>query len=198
MMVYLLLAQVGLLLECFVESQMEDKKEIKHVKFTYHRYSSLWQAVSELKETVCSEISHIYSIGKSVENRHLLVMALAGSSPQRHLLLRPEFKYAANMHGNEAIGREMLLHLAEHLCERYRGGDPVVRFILESTRVHLLFSMNPDGFEGSVVGCEGPQRGNANGVDLNRYFFVLGFWLYFFCFYWCLKLDLNVLDYDFE
>lgn len=138
------------------------------VKFKYHRYDSLFKTVKKLQSSVCSGISYVYSIGKSVKGRHLLVMALSETNPQNHTILKPEFKYVGNMHGNEAVGREMLLHLAEYLCTSYYQNDPKVRFILANTRIHILFSMNPDGFEESKVGCENPKRGNANNVDLNR------------------------------
>ena len=35
------------------------------------------------------------------------------SSPYEHIIGQPNVKYVANMHGNEPVGREMLLHLIE-------------------------------------------------------------------------------------
>lgn len=38
---------------------------------------------------------------------------VVSSSPYQHIVGQPNVKYVANMHGNEAVGREMLLHLIE-------------------------------------------------------------------------------------
>ncbi len=40
-------------------------------------------------------------------------------SPYEHMVGKPNVKYVANMHGNEAVGREMLLHLILHLVQNY-------------------------------------------------------------------------------
>jgi len=34
-------------------------------------------------------------------------------SPFQHMKGKPDIKYVANIHGNEAVGREMSLHLIE-------------------------------------------------------------------------------------
>ena len=60
-------------------------------------------------------------------------------------------KLIANMHGNEAVGREVLLALARYLLENYEQ-DPRVRAIVDTTDIHILPSLNPDGFEQSTKG----------------------------------------------
>jgi hypothetical protein len=47
----------------------------------------------------------------------------------------------------QVLGRELLLHLADHLCTSYLAGDPDTRKLVDSTRIHLIPSMNPDGWK---------------------------------------------------
>lgn len=117
-------------------------------------------------------ITRLYSIGKSVQGRDLYVLEVA-KQPGVHRIGVPEFKYVANMHGNEVVGREMLLLLAKYLCENYRASEMErITKLIDTTRIHLLPSMNPDGYELSTVGdaASAVGRKNTNNIDLNRNF----------------------------
>ena len=90
-------------------------------------------------------------------------------------LLVPMVKYVANMHGNEVIGREMMLALSKYLLKEYTEGNSRIVNLLDSTDIHIMPTMNPDGFEKATKGTCGGHghksgRTNANGVDLNRDF----------------------------
>ncbi|GLD74702.1 carboxypeptidase M-like protein [Lates japonicus] len=116
------------------------------------------------------DITHLYSIGQSVRGQQLWVLAL-GLSPHRHTVGIPEFKYVANMHGNEVLGRVLLLQLIDDLVRGYRNNETWSLQLLNSTRIHILPTMNPDGFDDAGTHCQYSQgRFNQNGIDLNRNF----------------------------
>ncbi|XP_026555583.1 carboxypeptidase M isoform X2 [Pseudonaja textilis] len=142
---------------------------VSSLDFRYHHTKELEAFLKEVQKNYPA-ITHLYSIGKSVQGRDLWVLAL-GRSPTQHKIGIPEFKYVGNMHGNEAIGRELLLHLIKYLVESDQH-DPIITKLINNTRIHIMPSMNPDGFEASVMlQCASTiGRYNANRKDLNRNF----------------------------
>ena len=82
---------------------------------------------------------------------------------------RPSVKWVANMHGDETIGRELTLQMAQFLLQN-QSEERIASF-LKRIDLHLVPSLNPDGFEMSTEGsCRSSHRSNADGVDLNRNF----------------------------
>ncbi|KAH8286737.1 hypothetical protein KR018_004449, partial [Drosophila ironensis] len=93
------------------------------------------------------ELAQAYSIGKSGRNRELHALALSAPSRegQEGDLLRPMVKLVANIRGDEALGRQMVLYAAEFLASRYVS-DAEVQRLLNTTEIHFLPTCNPDGF----------------------------------------------------
>lgn len=59
----------------------------------------------------------------------------------------PEFHYIAGAHGNEVLGRELILLLMQFMCQEYLAGNPRIVHLIQDTRIHLLPSVNPDGYD---------------------------------------------------
>ncbi|MFS7912825.1 putative metallocarboxypeptidase D [Helianthus anomalus] len=108
----------------------------------------------------CGRISKIYSIGKSVFGVPLWAIEISNKPGKEEA--KPAFKFIGNVHGDEPVGRELLLRLANWLCDNYMK-DPLATLIVDNVHLHILPSMNPDGYSLR-------RRGNANNVDLNRDF----------------------------
>ena len=71
-----------------------------------------------------------------MEGRPIVGLRLSAGGPTRPLL-RPMVKYVGNMHGNELVGREILIALAEYLVHNYGVDDRVTR-LLNSTEVDSI------------------------------------------------------------
>uniref|UniRef100_H2MBQ9 Peptidase M14 domain-containing protein n=1 Tax=Oryzias latipes TaxID=8090 RepID=H2MBQ9_ORYLA len=132
---------------------------VDYLQFRYHSYSEmLMKSVND----ECPNITSIYSLGHSAKGRELVAMVLSGN-PTEHEIGEPELRLTAGLHGNEAVGREMLLLLMQYLCKEYKDRNPRAQRLVEGIRIHLVPSLNPDGQERAfeVVG---------NGYDIFQNF----------------------------
>ncbi|NXX28575.1 CPXM2 protein, partial [Nicator chloris] len=87
----------------------------------------------------------------------------------------PEFHYIAGAHGNEVLGRELILLLMQFMCQEYLAGNPRIVHLIQDTRIHLLPSVNPDGYDkaykaGSELGGWSLGRWTQDGIDINNNF----------------------------
>ncbi len=139
---------------------------ISSVQNHVHTNLSDYPSAEEINETLIRiqeknpNITQLFSIGKSTEGRPLYVMKISDNVSTDEL--EPEFKYIANMHGDEIAGRQLMIMLLEYLVEQYNK-DPQITNLINNTEIFIMPSMNPDG-------ANARQRGNGNYSDLNRDF----------------------------
>ncbi|XP_072549511.1 probable carboxypeptidase X1 [Salminus brasiliensis] len=146
----------------------QDKLDFRH-----HNYKELRKVMRSVHEA-CPDITRIYSIGKSYMGLKLYVMEIS-DNPGKHELGEPEFRYVAGIHGNEVLGRELMLNLMQYMCQEYKRGNPRIIQLVKETRIHLLPSMNPDGYEfaykkGSELSGWALGRFSFEGIDMNHNF----------------------------
>ncbi len=121
-----------------VVSFCQDQNEYEN----HHNTKEMFDLLERIHKK-CPDITYIYDLPlKSIENRPLRVIVFS-DNPKEHELLEPEFKYVGNMHGNEVVGRELLLRLADYLCHEYQNDNKQIKDLIENTRIHLMPSMNP-------------------------------------------------------
>ncbi|XP_014327837.1 probable carboxypeptidase X1 isoform X2 [Xiphophorus maculatus] len=149
-------------------TESRDKLDFKH-----HNYKEMRKLMKSVHDE-CPNITRIYSIGKSYKDLKLYVMEIS-DNPGKHELGEPEFRYVAGMHGNEVLGRELLLNLMQYMCREYKRGNQRIVHLVKETRIHLLPSMNPDGYEmafkkGSELVGWALGRYSYEGIDMNHNF----------------------------
>uniref|UniRef100_A0A8C7YNY5 AE binding protein 1b n=1 Tax=Oryzias sinensis TaxID=183150 RepID=A0A8C7YNY5_9TELE len=126
---------------------------VDYLQFRYHSYSEMVALMKSVNDE-CPNITSIYSLGHSAKGRELVAMVLSGN-PTEHEIGEPELRLTAGLHGNEAVGREMLLLLMQYLCKEYKDRNPRAQRLVEGIRIHLVPSLNPDGQEKAFeVGSE--------------------------------------------
>eukprot|EP00005_Dracoamoeba_jomungandri_P000849 CAMPEP_0174250604 /NCGR_PEP_ID=MMETSP0439-20130205/733_1 /TAXON_ID=0 /ORGANISM="Stereomyxa ramosa, Strain Chinc5" /LENGTH=409 /DNA_ID=CAMNT_0015330727 /DNA_START=18 /DNA_END=1247 /DNA_ORIENTATION=+ len=127
----------------------------------HHDYELMNTTLHQIAEDYPEACHLTYVEPLTNENRKLFVMIIS-DNPTVNEPGEPEFKYIANMHGDEVVGRELMLRLIYHLCSGY-GKDEEITELVDSLHIFIMPSMNPDGYERG-------RRTNAKGVDLNRDF----------------------------
>lgn len=93
----------------------------------YHNYQSMVDKLKELNSKY-PNITSLYTIGKSVEQRDLWAM-IVSDQPLIHEPGEPEMKFIGNIHGDESVGRECLLLFIEYLCINYQKSSIVTDLV---------------------------------------------------------------------
>lgn len=125
-------------------------------------WPSFDQVVARMRAVAAArpDIVRLVSIGRSVQGREIWFLKITDNPDVAED--EPEFRYSAAIHGNEVVGSELTLRLAELLASQH-GRDPALSDLVDRMEIWLCPVHNPDGY----VAVE---RSNANGKDLNRSF----------------------------
>ncbi len=147
-------------------NQLGAKVEIFNDDFNdkaFASYPSPEEIEAQVKKIVSqySDIMTLESIGQSNNGRELWVVKVSDNPKKDEI--EPEVKYIANMHGDEIVGREMMVRLLANLGKRYRNGEASVVSLIDETEIYIMPSMNPDG-------AAAKRRANDSWRDLNRNF----------------------------
>jgi len=118
------------------------------MEYRYHNYTEMTSILQNFASQYPTKAS-LVEVGKSYGGKSLWAIALSASFPDKHVFLRPEVKYIGNMHGNEVVGLEVLLYLIEYLLT---STDEQATKLMNSSRIWIMPSMNPDGLARSTTG----------------------------------------------
>lgn len=139
-----------------------DLHAISHVKYsvtdesTIEGYPTHEEMISGLKALTQRDNRFSYrSIGASHGGRELGVLSYYGGGDLEN---PPLVRLIGNIHGDEVVGRELLVSFAEHL-----ETEDAISGVLKDVRIEILPSMNPDGFAAN-------KRNTTLNKDPNRSF----------------------------
>lgn len=101
----------------------------------------------------CPNVTSLENVGKSTEGNFIKALVFKTDAGKEFARRKIQVGLFANMHGNEASGRELLLWLVKHLCKHstFTIADtqhtlPIVKTILDKMDLYVMPTINPDGF----------------------------------------------------
>jgi len=128
--------------------QVEKDTAVYQLLNHYHHYPELNELLNGWASNY-TKITQLFSVGKSHDGRELLVMRLTSpvttnneDENNEFQLLKPKFKSIANMHGDETIGRELMIALIYYLLLNSKSDSRINR-LLSTTDIYIMPSMNP-------------------------------------------------------
>ena len=108
-----------------ISLKLETKNGVDVQLKSYHSHDQLEDVIDKLVEKY--DFVEKYDLGRSVQDRSLPAVKFVTESPRPSL--KPMVKYVANMHGNEAVGRELMLALMEYLAINYGTNKRVTKLL---------------------------------------------------------------------
>ncbi len=151
-------------------------QEMKNLQGQYPTYMGRYSAGEAWLNITCPDADHPKVSGTQTCRRQLWFMRISGTPSVSSD--KPRMFLGANIHGDEVIGREMLLRLMD-LLGQGQDSDQEITSMLTALRsnaeILLMPSINPDGYEKQKRADCWKSSGTSHttcytGADLNRNF----------------------------
>jgi len=128
---------------------------------TYEAYEAMMYEFATDYPDKCE----ILTLGTLNSGRKILVARLNNGETAG----KPKFLYTSTMHGDETTGYMLMLRLIDYLLENPTVAE--VQNVMDNLDLFICPDANPDGtYHGGNQSVNGAQRGNAQGIDINRNF----------------------------
>jgi len=132
----------------------------------FHSYAQMTALLQNISATY-PDITQLYDLGHSVQGRTIWGLKVTDNPTVEED--EPEVRMCGVHHGNEYMGAELCLLLAQYLTDNY-GTNDTITDLVDNREIWIIPMVNPDGHEMGT-------RENVNGVDLNRdYGYMWGGW----------------------
>lgn len=126
--------------------KVEKDQQIYDLLSHYHHQDELESLLEKWTKTY-PDLTERFSLGQSVQGRNLWVLRITSpiktnGNKDPFDELKPKFKWIGNMHGDETIGREMLIALIAYLLLNFPT-DPRIHRLVSTTDIYIMPTMNP-------------------------------------------------------
>jgi hypothetical protein len=128
----------------------------------YHNYDAMTRSLRSIASSR-ADLARLVSIGKSPEGRDIWVLEI-GNNSGTPVSERPALLIVANLEGNQLVGSELSLKIANYLLDNY-DSDVAVKDRLENAVFYILPRANPDGAERMFADLQTGQSGNTRPMD---------------------------------
>ncbi len=131
----------------------------------YHTYDEMSAALRDLAKTHAN-LAKLVEVAKTHEGRTIWAIEIAnpGGTPVAE---RPALMIAANFEGDQLIGSELALYVAEQLLAGY-AADPAIKQRLDSHVFYIVPRVNADGAEAMFGPIKAARKMNSAKNDADN------------------------------
>lgn len=131
----------------------------------YHTYEEMSAALRDLAKTH-AKLAKLVEVAKTREGRSVWAIEIANPSGTP-VADRPALMIAANFEGDQLIGSQLALYVAENLLTGY-ASNPAIKQRLDAHVFYIIPRVNPDGAEAMFGAVKSFRKANAAKIDADN------------------------------